>query len=211
MKEGITPLPPHTLESCEKYMGDPYARLAWVVPVRGCLRWENATSATVLSHVPDNESADDLLPSPAAPRQDGVMEIAWTRDALQQFWVVLKELCDARNLGPLSLSFHAVPRASTTYSVEQYSYAGSHKQTTPSQPEPTPPSPPAAPESVASCHPPPLPAVDHFKLYHDAPYTKLVRNALHGWSYRKDGQKIRLLKGAKLVLVDELSRGLLLC
>ena len=125
---------------------------------------------------------------------------------------MLKELCDARNLGPLSLSFHAVPRATAVHSVEEDSYAGSHKQTTPSQLEPTPPSPAAAPESVAPCHPPsPLPAVDHFKLYHDAPYTKLVRNALHGWSYRKDGQKLRLLKGAKLVLVDELSRGLLLC
>ncbi|TBU39676.1 hypothetical protein BD309DRAFT_969171 [Dichomitus squalens] len=212
VKEGVIALPPHTLKSCEEYMEDPYARLAWIVPIRGCLQWDGATSATVLSDIPDGDTAEDFLPSPAAPRPDGILELAWTKDALRQLWDVLKGLRVAKNLGPLSLSFHVVPLGNATHSMEQYSYAGSHKQTTPSRPGSSPVSPPAAPESSASCPPPsPLREVDHFKVYHDAPYTKAVRNALHGWSYHKGDQKIRLLKGARLVLVDELSQGLLLC
>lgn len=66
-----------------------------------------------------------------------------------------------------------------------------------------------------------LASVDHLKIYHEAPNSMHVRNALHAWSYvapHFEGgvvasgkpQKIRMLKGAKLVLVNEKSKGILI-
>ena len=55
--------------------------------------------------------------------------------------------------------------------------------------------------------------VDYIKVNHDAPCRLYVRNVLDAWSYEvkdTDGcvKKIRLLKGARLVLVDARSRGI---
>ena len=55
--------------------------------------------------------------------------------------------------------------------------------------------------------------VDYIKVNHDAPCRLYVRNALDAWSCEgrdTDGcvKKIRLLKGARLVLVDARSRGI---
>ncbi|KAI1792418.1 hypothetical protein LXA43DRAFT_887484 [Ganoderma leucocontextum] len=208
--EGFSPLHPHRRDTCEECLKDPYTRVAWVIPVRGCLEWGGATSASVLSDIQDSDSLRQLE-NPPAPHMEGSREILWTTDALRQFWDVLKGLREARNLGALSLSFYAVPSATTLGSMEQYSYVGSHRQTTPSRSSS---SSPLAAHSTASATGPTrssLRAVDHFKIYHDAPYTKVVRSALHGWSYRNGDKKIRLLKGAKFVLVDECSQGLLLC
>ena len=58
-----------------------------------------------------------------------------------------------------------------------------------------------------------LSMVDYIKINHDAPCRLYVRSALDAWSYEvsdADGcvKKIRLLKGARLVLVDACSRGI---
>jgi hypothetical protein len=58
-----------------------------------------------------------------------------------------------------------------------------------------------------------LSTVDYIKVNHDALCRLYVRNALDAWSYEvgdTDGcvKKIRLLKGARLVLVDACSRGI---
>lgn len=58
-----------------------------------------------------------------------------------------------------------------------------------------------------------LSVVDYVKVNHDAFCRLHVRNALDAWSYEvrdMDGsvKKIRLLKGARLVLVDARSRGI---
>ena len=153
---------------------------------------------------------------PVAPRPgDGAdpedkSEVVWTRDALIVFWDFLKSIREAGRLGALSLSFHAVPPASAP-SMEPFSYVGSHKQTTiagsSSVSSIIPTSIIDGPLSVGS----PLRMVDHIKVYHDAQYTQAVRTILRAWSYQKEGQKIRLLKEARLVLVDERSRGLLIC
>ena len=55
--------------------------------------------------------------------------------------------------------------------------------------------------------------VDYIKINHDVPCRLYVRNALDAWSYEArdtDGfvKKIRLLKGARLVLVDARSQGI---
>ena len=51
--------------------------------------------------------------------------------------------------------------------------------------------------------------VDYIKVNHDAPCRLYVRSALDAWSFQAgDTEKIRLLKGARLVLVDSCSRGI---
>ena len=58
--------------------------------------------------------------------------------------------------------------------------------------------------------------IDYFKIYHDADKSMLLRTILDIYALQvKDGQgmvvdKIRVLKGAKLVLVDHLSQGMLI-
>ena len=74
--------------------------------------------------------------------------------------------------------------------------------------------------------------VDHIKVYHDVTCALHIRNVLDAWGYpnttldgsfeahgrdkntgkdnRPKTKKIRILKGAKLVLVDERSKGVLI-
>jgi hypothetical protein len=71
--------------------------------------------------------------------------------------------------------------------------------------------------------------VDHIKVYHDVEYAMLLRNVWDAWGFLPQVKgaevvidqnkwaggdaklkKIRILKGAKLVLVDERSKGVLL-
>lgn len=55
--------------------------------------------------------------------------------------------------------------------------------------------------------------IDFFKVYVDAPYTPKMRDLLHAWRYEctVGGEMVRwrLLRGARFVLVDERSRGVL--
>ncbi|KAI0767255.1 hypothetical protein C8Q74DRAFT_1449429 [Fomes fomentarius] len=208
-----SPIPPHTLESAQAYIDDPFARLGWVIPIRGRLQFNGATSASMSAcGSGDQSSTEQCLPvAPKPPGDtDPVSELIWTPDALVAFWEFLKGLREAGRIGPLSLSFHAV-HSLTTPSMVPYSYVGSHKQTT---------GPSGISSSMSTIIQPsastgpaalPLQLVDHVKVYHDARYTQSVRAILRAWSYQMDGQKIRLLKDARLVLVDERSRGLLIC
>lgn len=209
-----SPIPPHTLESAQAYIDDPFARLGWIIPIRGRLQFDGATSASMSAcGSGDHSSPEQCLPVAPKPTDDTdptTSELVWTRDALIAFWEFLKGLREAGRIGPLSLSFRAV-HPPTTPSMEPYSYVGSHKQTT---------GPSGIPSSMSTVIPTsastgpaavPLQLVDHVKVYHDAWYTPTVRAILRAWSYQKDGQKIRLLKDARLVLVDERSRGLLIC
>ena len=68
----------------------------------------------------------------------------------------------------------------------------------------------------------PLSDVDHIKVYHDTANTMYVRNILDAWSYEENinimsssvdilrGKKIRMLKGAVLVLLNEKSEAILM-
>ena len=211
VKSNVSPISPHTLESCTTYIRDPFRRFVWVIPVRGNPPWDGTTSASVLANEPEFDAPDSTEHLPSAPGTNGCPDILWTHEALVSFWEFLQTVRTIQNHGPLGLSFYAVslpnPAAS---SAEQQSYAGSHKLTT--QSVSTGLIQAASPWSSASKGAsPPLRAIDHFKIFHDARYTYAVRNILYLWSYRKGGQKIRLLKGAKLALVDELSRGILVC
>ncbi len=54
---------------------------------------------------------------------------------------------------------------------------------------------------------------DFFKVYVDAPYAPKMRDLLHAWRYEctVGGETVRwrLLRGARFVLVDERSKGVL--
>ncbi|RPD61551.1 hypothetical protein L226DRAFT_461455 [Lentinus tigrinus ALCF2SS1-7] len=210
LKLQYAPIPPHTLASAMDYIQDPYARLAWIIPVRGRLQWDGATAASVLacSHDPSAPVSDGQLPS--INSDSSGTELIWTRDSLNDLWNVVKTLREGGRFGPLSLSFHVAMPAALASSMEQYSYVGSHKQASTSIS--------ISLSSSLSIYEPqtqhnrlPLRAIDYIKVYHDAKYTMNLRTVLRAWSYEKAGQKIRLLKEAKLVLVDELSRGLVIC
>ena len=184
-----------------------------MIPIRGRLQWEGATSASILATSPESPTQESPKP-PAEGHPDS--ELIWTREALVEFWAFLLQLRNAGNCGPLSLSFHAVPSQSTP-SMEPYSYVGSHKQTTVSMSTSrsmsslVPGSAHGLPTAGASSIGSPLRMVDHIKLYHDARYTPDIRFILRAWAYKKEGQKIRLLRDSRLVLVDERSRGILMC
>ncbi|KAI0634112.1 hypothetical protein C8Q77DRAFT_1055171 [Trametes polyzona] len=207
-----TPIAPYTPQSANEYIEDPFARLAWVIPVRGRLPWPQATSASVAALPREHSSTPLREPLPEAPQTgDDSTPIIWTRDALGDFWGFLKDLRHAGNMGPLSLSFHVAPTPLEPSSMSQSPHYGVHPQdsTLGSRRSSTSEDSPSSGGYDA-----PTAAInqsDHIKVYHDARYTKVLRNILHVWSYKKPGIKVRLLKGATLALMDEHGKGLLLC
>jgi hypothetical protein len=53
-------------------------------------------------------------------------------------------------------------------------------------------------------------SVDHIKIYHEWSRSLQIRSILHAWPFESGGHKIRLLVGAKLVLLDQKSRGVMI-
>ena len=197
-KMPAVPIPPYSNATAEEVTRDPFRRLAWVVPVRGRPPW-GATPAAVL--------ADPLANSFPQATCDN-LTLVWTTDALRDFWGFLKNLKDAGNLGPLSVAFHGATTVDSSSSIGQ-SHFGSHGQESGPQFSARSSAPQSGTDSEelsVSLH-----QCDHFRVYHDARYTRVLRNVLRAWSYQKNGQKIRLLKGAKLVLLENRGNGVLLC
>ena len=54
---------------------------------------------------------------------------------------------------------------------------------------------------------------DYIKVYHDARFAMVIRNVLDAWGYlpseEKEGNKVRVLKGVRLILVNDRSGGIL--
>lgn len=194
-------------------MEDPYARCSWIIPVRGSLPWQSCSTASLQPEGPDCTCA--IVPTTL--REGLSVEIAWTRDAMLEFWKFLTELRTAGRLGPLGLSFHAAPTAQHLYSMpttvprNETTSAVSAQSSTAENGGITPTSQKTVRTTVQS--------TDHFKVYHDAPQAMLLRAVLDAWVYQcREGngadngaKKVRLLKGVTLVLVDELSQGILTC
>ena len=65
---------------------------------------------------------------------------------------------------------------------------------------------------------PGLQDMDYFKVYISTPYASHVRDLLHSWRYEctlptqqgSEVVRLRLLRGAKLALVDEVNEGVLI-
>lgn len=207
-------------------------RRAWVIPVRGTLPWPNTTGAAILdwrggfeddadsyhSDVheavePDvDDTRDAVKPIPPTPRS--LEPVFWTREALQAFWEYLKLLRVDGKLGSLGLTFHAAPKyrdgsiPSTCGQGNFFHFRGaSNPDSFPAQPQET-----TSERDTGSD----LSTVDYIKVYHDAVKSMLLRTAIDIWSYevRDDKgrtlERIRVLKGAKLVLLDHLSCGMMI-
>jgi hypothetical protein len=81
------------------------------------------------------------------------------------------------------------------------------------------PSDPSSPLPIASASKSRLADIDYVKVYCDAPRATLVRRMLREWAYEEGGQAgdtwrdpmeaVRILRFAKLVLVDERGEGVL--
>lgn len=244
------PISPHSAGSLKNYLEDPYARAAWIVPVRGVLPWDCSSACMLSTKVAQGEPEQYkgqqlLLPCPPGGGYDdmnveGRAVITWTADALSAFWNFLLSLRLACTLGPLSLSFHAASSSHSGRSVSSFPSAG-HAQDTHSSGAHS-----RSTGAATDAQPHTLLSVDHIKVYHDAQYTIQIRNVLAAWRYTYSCSRgaaasdsaqlngldidnhdsntthtleramaghtgrIRLFKGAKLVLVDERSKGILI-
>lgn len=189
------------------------------MPVRGTLHWEAATAAALI------DMLDDTLPSGPTSESAGDTQpkncITWTHAALRFFWDFLLSIQQVNVFGNLSLSFHTAPphnfAVNESKSIEFNSIGGGNRDIFSAE---------IATKSFAQ-EPfrSSLLAVDHIKLYHDVEHAMYLRNALDAWSYHSlpvctdeemaagqvEAEKIRMLKGARLVLVDENSEGILYC
>ncbi|KAJ7805791.1 hypothetical protein B0H14DRAFT_3484751 [Mycena olivaceomarginata] len=125
--------------------------------------------------------------------------------ALASLWSFLRLLRDKSPVGPLGLSFNVSGNVASdsqpTYS--EISGMGAQPLTFDN----------GAASMVSSARPVaiPLAFIDHIKIYHDAAYSMQLRNLLDAWSFetgKAGAPKIRVLKGSRLVLLDERSKGI---
>ncbi|KAF9269461.1 hypothetical protein L218DRAFT_269385 [Marasmius fiardii PR-910] len=183
------------------------ARRAWLVPVRGTLPWNHATPAVVL----------DPKISPQLPRSaDPVVSlpIAWTHASLRAFWMFLLELKQRTGLGPITVSFTAAGYGSIrtlNSRVPRFEYMDSDDEelnASPSQ---------GSPDTMTSSNwnLNALGSVDYIKVYHNAQLSMHLRSVIDCFGFEMktgDGNevmKVRVLESARLVLVDDLTRGVL--
>ncbi|KAI9056447.1 hypothetical protein FKP32DRAFT_1462290 [Trametes sanguinea] len=209
IKTSAIPIPPHTEVTVEEHLSDVFARVAWIVPVRGCPGWHAATPALVIAGhaAPESPRPAGTLPG-AEVEKRGRTSVTWTERSLLEFWSFVQGLRDAGNLGPLSLAFNGIHSSSVAPSVN--------------------PSPSCEPSNCLCASADMtvrsssngrrgresgdmLQQYDYIKIYHDARYTHALRNLLQAWHYKVDGTKHKPLKDAKLVLVDDRGKGLLVC
>ena len=207
------PILPQTASSIAALFASVYARVAWLIPVRGRPPWDGVSRASVaLGHL-----SAPLSGGPSDP------DVLWTRGSLRQFWAFLRSCSEAPGsvTGPLSLSFRAAPRSdhadsqggfvSSAASESAYLLANRETEMTPSDP--------SSPVPIISASRGRLTDVDYMKVYCDAPRAMWVRRTLGQWESREDGhiedprvcaKAIRILEFAKLVLVDEKGEGVLI-
>lgn len=179
----------------------------------------------------DHQTETPEVVIPNGP-SESVKEITWTQGSLTQFWEFLRELREVGAVGELGLSFHAAPRPSSTSTSNDILLLTTNNDQDQSASSSSHP----ARDSITNLavpsmvrKPNSLWAVDHVKVHHDARYSKRVRNALCAWRYEyavdpseverttseggtgKRLAKIRVLNGARLVLLDERNRGIMTC
>ena len=169
------------------------ARVAWLVPVRGILPWDDCSSAVVL------DDLDDLF-SPA----ERDIRVTWTRESLLQFWNFLIDLRKSGTLGALGISFH-ISRSSLSV-----------RHTPPNHravvfPTPVQPShPTAAPDGSR----PTIKAVDYIKIYHDNRRRLHLRRILDEWAYTTpagcDRSERVVLANSRLALLNDISEAILI-
>ena len=202
---------------------DPYARCAWVIPVRGTLPWPGCTAASVLDpdHASDEAFVGPRGPSTTSADDDGLSgQIVWTQRALLDFWDFRLQLREGGALGPIALSLHAGPsprEESVPVTSGTPAIVAGHAVETPLLDSDH-----ASEWSSTLSHAAPaapLLGTDHLKVYHDAQYAMRVRHVLYAWAFgarepeKAEGvwavAKVRVLKGARLALLDERAQAML--
>ncbi|KZP09732.1 hypothetical protein FIBSPDRAFT_839181 [Athelia psychrophila] len=193
-------IPPYDLARAKEHLNTPYTRSAWIIPVRGKLPWYGSTPAVML------DSLDDNPPSGPIPGSDE--HVLWSHTALRCFWDFLLSLQQLHVFGYLSISFHAAsPSTDGSKEAESSMSSGYSNRGQVSTDMNT--------ASVPYAN---LLGVDQIKLYHDSQHAMRIRNVLDAWAFQPPrkvdntaADKIRMLKGARLALVDECSGGILHC
>ncbi|KAI0341875.1 hypothetical protein BDW22DRAFT_1357957, partial [Trametopsis cervina] len=176
------------------YFQDPHARCAWIVPVRGTPPFPDCTSASVLEPNPLAGPQWALPSGPAShgAHQDSPGSITWTEEVLRAFWDFLISVREARTMGDIGLAFVCANASSGSSTRRQVA-------------------------SSSSDHPRDGWDFDYVEVNLGAPHARKMRDVLHVWYFecmlpeQLGGQlgRYRLLKGAKLVLLDERDRGIL--
>ncbi|KAK7028152.1 hypothetical protein VNI00_014967 [Paramarasmius palmivorus] len=189
-------IPPYTLPVSTP---SSYSRRAWLIPVRGVLPWDAATSAVVLD--------PDISPQTPLPRGSLPSEpIVWTHTALLSFWNYLVSFRQKARFGALGLSF-MTPESRRLPSLN----ANLHLDLSDDDSEEV-----ARllerNREVQNRDQHPLTSLDYIKVYHNAEVSMHVRNGIDVFRFKpsSSNQKIKLMEGARLVLVDELSNGVLI-
>ncbi|KAF9492653.1 hypothetical protein BDN71DRAFT_1509234 [Pleurotus eryngii] len=201
-------LPPHTFTD---FVPLPQTRTAWIVPVRGTLPWEGSSSA--VAHTSSDPS--DLKPFDGTVSGIICRQIMWNKVSLVEFWTFLLTLRDKGTLGSIGISFHT--SHSSTRSCTQISTASAHEgYQGPSEVTSTVDKDASGnnerSSSSRSNYRSIIKDVDYIKIYHDGAVAMRVRSVLDAWRYiSPSNDKVRVLLEAKLVLLDERARGLLIC
>jgi hypothetical protein len=180
-------IPPYTLPPKEF---DEWTRCTWVIPIRGKLPWPEPTSSVLL------ESCDDL-PTPPTTHAN---ELVWTSTSITKLWKFLVDLREASHLGPLGLSYHPALSQSLDEKLSRLSRTVQTQTDGETR---------RSVVSMSSSYIS-LVTVDHIRIYHDWSRTFHLRTVLDSWYFVSGEDKIRLLVGARLVLLDNRSRGVMI-
>ncbi|KAG9308299.1 hypothetical protein JVU11DRAFT_9893 [Chiua virens] len=203
------PVAPYDMAAINELLSGRYRRAAWLIPVRGSLPWDGASKAVISVETQlASRSPTPCLPVPVSQPST----IIWTPDSLQHLWIFLGSIQQAKHLGPLSLSFHAAPAdafltmSEPVWESNRPSYYTQHSSAHTTGDD--------FATDICRAH---LEGIDYIKVYHDVPYSLFLRNVLDAYRYEAvNGQvpgrsgaidrKIRILKGARLVFMDEHSK-----
>lgn len=216
-----SPIAPFDVASASLFLNSVYNRAAWLIPVRGSLPWDGATCATILAPPQVLQENDTPLPSGPAPLRDGISRITWTHHSILHFWEFLIAIQQAKNLGPISISFHSAS-SNSAFTFGPAAESG-NRPIQPAQAEGSANLSDGFADQVRHVQ---LEATDFIKVYHDTKYSFYLRNILDAYSYTPEATppernptsceiaesmtKIRLLKLARLVIFDDQYRAVLL-
>ncbi|KAJ8072543.1 hypothetical protein PM082_016102 [Marasmius tenuissimus] len=195
------PIPPYTTDTMSS---PPNRRRAWLVPVRGTLPWDHATHAVVLD--------PGFSPQMSRSSTSGLsLPIIWTHSSVLGFWNLLLSFRREKTLGPIGISFTGAGSGVLRHLNRLIDRSDLEDDDAPTS---------SATRETLDYKPPPkrnsLDSVDYIKIYHNSQFSCHLRNVVDLFTFENDAGdgggvlKVRVLKGARLVLVDELSRGVLI-
>ncbi|KAF9530603.1 hypothetical protein CPB83DRAFT_892566 [Crepidotus variabilis] len=188
-------------------------RLAWLIPIRGAFPWLHCSTGQLV----DSDFPMQALFVESSP-------VIWTKSILLGFWDYLLSLRRNAPVGALGIAFHPVrvPKAVSGSSSDNPKNDGDPrpKMTATSYLSATPSDSTLSRPKGRQSDNQPLLDIDYIKIYHAASCSFYVRSALDIWVYHPSNNgdtavhaephlKIRPLRGARLPLVDDISRGVL--